>query len=212
MMQQNQGAEPTILFLPGAAGDGSFWKGVGNRLPNSWDLHYLNWPGLGHQPHRSDIGSMADLCRLAASFLVRPSAIVAQSMGGIIAVQLGLQHPELVTHLVLTATSGGVDVASLGGGDWRSDFLMAFPHTARWILTEKPDLTNRLAELDIPTLLLWGDQDPISPVAVGKYLAQNISAARLVVVPGGQHSLAADMPDQVAAWIHAHLTDRLGRP
>lgn len=198
-------ANHRLLFFPGASGDGSFWAGVGERLPKSWEKHYLNWPGLGNQPASAEVTGFADLLSLAERNLTEPSAIVAQSMGGIVATQLALKHPNLVTHLVLVATSGGLDVSSFGAADWRSDFLSAFPETAQWILTEKPDLARQFPKLKPTTLLIWGDKDAISPVTVGQYLATQIPRAKLVIVPDGEHSMAKDLPEVVAPLIQTQL-------
>ena len=195
-----------ILFLPGVAGDGRFWAGVGERLPDRWQKTYLSWPGLGNQPHDPNVRSLKDLLKRAERALQRPTFLVAQSMAGIIAIQLALKYPDRVTGLVLAATSGGLDVSALGATDWRPDFLEAYPQTARWILTEKPDLSESIPCLNIPTLLLWGEQDPISPPTVGQYLARHIAGARLIVIPGGRHTLAWDLPDIVAPLILEHLT------
>lgn len=196
----------SVLFLPGAGGDGTFWKGVGGRLPGGWSKTYLSWPGLGNQPGRPDIRGFDDLVRLAEDSLRAPSVLVAQSMGGIVGIKLALRHPGLVCHLVLTATSEGLDVSAFGAQDWRPEFLATYPNTARWILEKTPDLTKSLPALRMPTLLIWGEDDPISPPAVGRYLAERISISRLVVVPGGSHSFAADRPEIVASLIEDHVT------
>ena len=39
-------------------------------------------------------------------------------------------HPRLVRRLVLTATSGGVDMGALGATDWRADYRIQYPHVA----------------------------------------------------------------------------------
>lgn len=198
-------AQHRLLFLPGAAGDADFWKPVGVRLPDAWEKRYLNWPGLGNQPDDPAIRSMEDLYGHAAKWLDAPSVVVAQSMGGIVALMLALRHPERISHLVLVATSGGLDVAEFGAQDWRPDFLSSFPDTARWILEAQPDLTPRLSGLGIPTLLIWGDEDAISPVDAGRFLNRCLPSSTLNVIPGGEHSLAFTMPDTVAALICAHL-------
>lgn len=198
-------AARNVLFLPGVSGDGGFWKGVGELLPASWTKRYLDWPGLGRQPASEDVKGFADLLALAQAALDRPSAIVAQSMGGIIATQLALRHPQLVTHLVLVATSGGMDVSAFGASDWRMDFVAAFPGTPAWVLNEKPDLGRQFAEVSVPTLLLWGDEDPLSPVAVGRHLAAAIPEAELHVLPGGRHSMGMDLPALLAPRIEAHI-------
>jgi len=54
-------------------------------------------------------------------------------------------------------------------------------------------------------LLIWGDADPISPVAVGRHLEARIPNARLEIVPGGDHGLAGTHADLVASLIAHHL-------
>jgi pimeloyl-ACP methyl ester carboxylesterase len=203
--------EQAFLFLPGMTGDGAFWKAVGDLLPRQWQKQYLNWPGLGRQPASPDIDGFSDLLNLAQAALTRPSVIVAQSMGGIIAVQLALKHPALVTHLVLVATSGGLDVSTFSAVDWRKEFVDDFPDTLPWVLNEKPDLTSQFADLALPTLLIWGDADPLSPVAIGRHLAAIIPQAELVVVPGGGHSMGKDLAHQIAPLICRHV-DRAALP
>ena len=105
------------------------------------------------------------------------------------AILAALRRPEFVRHLVLSVTSGGIDVAGLGAADWRPLFLKHNPEVPRWLVDERRDLTNRLREITIPVLLLWGDADPISPVAVGRRLVELFPAAKLLVVEGGAHDL-----------------------
>ena len=196
-----------IIFMPGASGDGAFWQGVGRLLPQALEKHYLNWPGLGNQPHDQHVKGFSDLVLLAEKALSRPSIIVAQSMGGIVAVELARRLPERVTHLVLAATSGGLDVSSYGGADWREAFFLQFPRSVRWVAHERPDLRQAFRDLKMPTLLLWGGADEISPLAVGEFLAREIPHAKLVVIPEGDHCFGIGQPEVVASHIKRHLVD-----
>ena len=195
----------TLVFLPGAGGDPAFWHPVGARLPAAWRKTYLGWPGLGDQPADPAVRGLDDLVRLAEAALDASAALIAQSMGGIVAVRLALARPERITHLVLVATSGGVDVARFGAADWRPDYRRNFPNAASWIVAARPDHTADIARIAAPTLLIWGDRDPISPVAVGEHLADLLPNARLEIVAGGTHSMARDQPAPVAALIRDHL-------
>jgi pimeloyl-ACP methyl ester carboxylesterase len=196
---------PHLLFLPGASGAASFWHPLGALLPANWRKTYLSWPGLGHEPHEPAVQSFEDAVAHAASRLEGPSVVVAQSMGGVVAVRLALAHPGRISHLVLTATSGGVDVASLGASDWRGPYRAEYPKAADWILTERTDVTAELHRIAIPTLLLWGDADPISPLGVGRRLAELLPRARMQVLAGGDHMFARDRAAEIAAWVAAHL-------
>ncbi|GGY08012.1 hypothetical protein GCM10007386_43110 [Pseudoduganella dura] len=78
-------------------------------------------------------------------------------MGGVIAIRVALARPDLVTHLILAATSGGMDVTGLGAEDWRPFVRSDHPALPGWFLDDREDLTERLSELRMPVLLLWGE-------------------------------------------------------
>jgi pimeloyl-ACP methyl ester carboxylesterase len=126
-------------------------------------------------------------------------------MGGVIAIRAALQKPELVRHMVLSVTSGGIDVASLGASDWRPTFMALNPTVPSWFLDEREDLTNRLGELPFPVLLLWGDADSISPIAVGQQLAELLPRAELVIVKNGTHDLVSERANEIIPYIEKHL-------
>jgi pimeloyl-ACP methyl ester carboxylesterase len=194
-----------VLFHPGAAGDGTFWRPVGERLPADWEKVYLSWPGLGDQPADPSVRSLDDLVERVAARLSRPGDLVAQSMGGLVAVRVAARLPERVRRLVLVATSGGVDVRGLGGADWAEAYRREYPNAAGWISAEQADQSDEFGRIAAPTLLIWGDCDPTSPVAVGRVLAGLIPDATLRVIPGGTHNLGHDDPAAVAPLIAAHF-------
>lgn len=194
-----------LLFLPGAGGAPEFWHALGALLPAQWTKTYLAWPGLGEQPHDQAVHGFDGLVALAERVIDGPVAVVAQSMGGIVAVRLALQFPQHVTHLVLAATSGGLDVAELGGEDWRTGYQRSFPNAQTWITTERPDHSAEMENIACPTLLLWGERDAISPVAVGQRLATLIPDAELHVIPEAAHDLGHSRASDIAAIVLQHL-------
>ena len=196
-----------VLFLPGALGAAEFWHPVGALLPQAWEKVYLRWPGAGSQAPDPNVRSLDDLVRLVERESKRPSDLVAQSMGGVVAVRVALKHPEMVRRLVLVATSGGVDVAGLGGAEWRDNYRRNNRGAEDWITRDRTDHTHEIQGITAPTLLLWGDDDPISPVAVGEHLQSLLPNARLRVIPGGTHSLAVERAEATAALITTHLAD-----
>jgi len=194
-----------ILFLPGAGASPDFWKPVGERLQANWPRHHFGWPGLGSQPPDPSIKSIDDLVRLVMTEMSEPVDLVAQSMGGVVATRIAVAHPRLVRRLVLTVTSGGVDMASVGASDgWRSDYRKA--HPGAWITEAPAAALVPVERIRAPTLLIWGDADPISPVAVGEHLRSQIAGSQLHVLRGGDHDLARTMVDQVAPLIARHLS------
>lgn len=197
---------PHLLFLPGVGADPAFWHPAGRLLPDAWAKTYLGWPGLGNQPADPAINSYDDLIALAERELGdEPADLVAQSMGGVIAMHLTLRHPGRIRRIVLTATSGGVDMGSLGAGDWRTEYRATHPHVAEWAYGWRPDITDRIVRITQPVLLLWSDADPVSPVGVGERLRTLLPNASLHILPGGDHMFARDRAAEIAPLVQAHL-------
>jgi pimeloyl-ACP methyl ester carboxylesterase len=195
-----------LLFLPGAGGAAAFWHPLGALLPAEWDRTYLNWPGLGHEGHRDGFEGFDALTAWAARHLAETgNVVIAQSMGAIVALRLALRFSDKISKLVLTAGSGGLDMGRFGAADWRPDYRATFPNAARWIETEKPDHTAEMAKIMQPALLLWGDADAISPLAVGRQLERLLPRAALHVVAGGDHDFAKVHAAEIAPLVTAHI-------
>ena len=194
-----------LLFLPGASGNTEFWKPVAAHLRHPGARTFVAWPGFGGVPADPGVRGVSDLVARVVCEITGPVALLAQSMGGVIAVRAALEKPDSIRHLVLSVTSGGIDVARLGAQDWRPTFRERNPGLPSWFLDEREDLTERIREITIPVLLLWGDADPISPVAVGRHLAGLFPRAELVVVEGGTHDLILERAEEVVPHIDRHL-------
>ena len=193
------------MFLPGASGNRALWQPIADSLSHRGERRFFAWPGFGGAKADASVTGIGDLVERVVSEIKGPVVLFAQSMGGLIALQATLRAPALVRALVLSVTSGGIDVQALGGRDWRPDFAKSNPGLPDWFLAARQDLTSELPRVTTPTLLLWGDADPISPVAVGRRLAELLPHAELVVVPGGTHDLAAERASDVLPHIERHL-------
>jgi haloalkane dehalogenase len=65
---------------------------------------------------------------------------------------------------------------------------------------------GRLAELGVPTLLLWGEDDPFAPVAGARRFQQEIPGAELAIVEGARHFVVEDAPERYAELLVDFLT------
>lgn len=79
----------------------------------------------------------------------------------------------------------------------RRAFLSAFRSLARWIPGQQRGLPSRLATLDVPTLVLWGEADRMMPVENGRALVDLQPTAWLVVVPEAGHNIHQEDPEAV---------------
>jgi haloalkane dehalogenase len=63
-----------------------------------------------------------------------------------------------------------------------------------------------LAALGVPTLLLWGEDDPFAPVASAHRFQREIPGAELAIVEGAGHFVVEDAPEQYAELLVGFLT------
>jgi pimeloyl-ACP methyl ester carboxylesterase len=58
-----------------------------------------------------------------------------------------------------------------------------------------PKLRHRLHRINVPTLLIWGADDGVVPVAYAEAYRALIPGARLVVIPNAGHLPHVEQPD-----------------
>jgi haloalkane dehalogenase len=63
----------------------------------------------------------------------------------------------------------------------------------------------RLADLDVPVLLLWGEQDEFAPVAGGHRLHSELADTELVVLEDAGHFVWDEQPERCAGVLTAFL-------
>jgi len=101
--------------------------------------------------------------------------VIGPSMGGRVALEFCLDHPALVGALVL--------VGAVGVQENR----------------------ERLSAVRVPTLIVWGGADAVSPIANGRLLHEQIAASSFFVIDGAPHPCYLDQP---AIW-HRELVSFL---
>lgn len=197
---------PRLAFFPGASGARDFWAPVADRLPSAWDARLLSWPGAGLESHDPMVRGYHDLIDYAAARVPDGSDVIAQSMGGVVAIGVALTQPHKIRRLVLVATSGGLNVDVHGAENWREEYVQEFPGAAAWVTDQRVNHTQQLHRITLPTSLIWGDADSISPPTVGRALHRALPSSVLHVVAGGTHTLARERPDEVSALIIEQLS------
>lgn len=67
------------------------------------------------------------------------------------------------------------------------------------------DLSGTLPGVDVPTLLVYGDNDRRAPLTVAQHLHHAIKASRLVVLQGAGHVCNVELPGQFNEAVRAFL-------
>jgi 2-hydroxy-6-oxonona-2,4-dienedioate hydrolase len=73
-------------------------------------------------------------------------------------------------------------------------------------------IEDRLPAVDVPTLIIGGELDEISPPAWTEHLAGLLADGERRVVEGGAHSMHGSHPDRLAHFVRLFVRDRLAEP
>jgi len=77
-------------------------------------------------------------------------------------------------------------------------------------MRERPDSTAFLSEIAIPTLVVVGEEDALTPPADSRAMADAIPGARLVSIPGAGHMAPMEQPRAVATALADFFGASLG--
>ncbi|HEY6394082.1 MAG TPA: alpha/beta hydrolase [Candidatus Binataceae bacterium] len=69
------------------------------------------------------------------------------------------------------------------------------------------DLSDVIAKIDKPTLVIAGAEDPITPLSDAESIKSKIAGAHLQVIPDASHNVANERPDEVNAAIEKFLAE-----
>jgi 3-oxoadipate enol-lactonase len=68
-------------------------------------------------------------------------------------------------------------------------------------MAKRPDVTGQLEQIRVPTLVICGEHDAISPTAEMRKIAEAIPHARYVEIPAAGHMAPLEKPEEVNAAI-----------
>ena len=103
-----------------------------------------------------------------------------------------------LTNLMHPARRGDVSLRKINERMARAVGLEGFARQLELIIS-RPDSRPSLSAIAVPTLVLVGDADALTPVNRAQEIAENISESRLVVVPECGHLSTIEQPHGVAS-------------
>ncbi len=85
----------------------------------------------------------------------------------------------------------------------------ALLQTARQAVPKNIDeLTPKYKDICVPTLIVWGEEDKVIPVKIGRMLAEAIPDSKLVVLPEVGHAPHEEAPEKTIPLILGFLKDQ----
>lgn len=245
------GYGPDLVLLHGWGMHGGVWEPVVDALAESFHLHILDLPGMGHGETVTPY-SLHSLADAVATVVPVGAALCGWSLGGQVALRLALDHPKQLGHLILVGTtprfingddwSSGIEAevfrqfAEQVKDDYRgtlSRFLALQAHggdapkeTIRRLresffrckapsadvlqsgleILLATDLRQEIGKLNVPALIIHGDNDKLAPVDAGHWLAQHLPLAQGEICQGASHAPFLSHP----AWFVEKIRGFLG--
>jgi pimeloyl-ACP methyl ester carboxylesterase len=150
-------------------------------------------PG-GHLPLPMRLMAMPVLGDVMTSAVKPGRRMLLRMMASVGEADTITRHPDLLDSLV----AGARDPVAVAAN--RAEFqALISPFGYRPATRITPD---DLRQLSVPTLMIWGDRDPVVPIEAARAAAQLIPDARLEILPAG-HVPQLGHPEQVAELLTA---------
>lgn len=145
-----------------------------------------------------------DLRQLLSCLGVQRFHLAGFSLGGYIALSFTLRYPEMVEALVLAGTNCSITLEKVNKksevlaarirsnrGDVAADKYLKFLQ----VNASRPDLTERLSEINQPVLIIVGERDVAAPRYISEEMHKRIHGSQLVVLPDCNHVCIEEQPD-----------------
>jgi pimeloyl-ACP methyl ester carboxylesterase len=163
-------AGPRVVFVHGLFGQGKNWTTAAKGLSGDHRVTLLDLPNHGHSPwtERVDYLDMAETVADELGSFGEPVTLVGHSMGGKVAMQVALRHPELLRALVV------VDISPteypVSGGRTDDPDEEASPFAAYIAAMREMDLDSLVSREDADAAL----QDVVPSRMVRSFLLQSL--------------------------------------
>jgi len=217
-------------LLHGAGNTGALWDAQVDGLADVANIVAVDLLGHGRSegPLPTSIDEHASHIAKLHTALGIPKAIVCGlSLGGGVALQMLLDHADLIEGAVLLGTGARLRVMPMilqmieqnfetfvqgmpmGAASPSTDVELLRPlmcamlgNGSEVVLSDFRscdtfDVRHRLGEIDCPVLVVSGEDDQLTPPKYSKYLADHIQGAQLVSVPHAGHLAPIERPEAV---------------
>ena len=202
--------DTTIVWIHGIGGSHHYWDDVAPQFPGFRHLSY-SVRGMGESAGSDGPVSLelwARDCDALMGVLGVERAIVAgHSMGGAIAQRLGIDCPERTSALLLLSTSSrvgrGAEMSWMRQAD-ESDTDRNPRLAAAQRAVARYNMDEELKGIDVPVLILVGDQDRTTPVGGSVIMNRCIVDSELEIYAGVGHSVLKEEPasaERVSGWL-----------
>ena len=177
-LESGDPAGRAVVLLHGMKFQAETWRELGTLAQladQGLRVLAVDMPGFGRSPaHPLPPGEVVH--RLLDKLDIDRAVLVGPSMGGRIAMEYAIGHPERLAGLVLV---GAVGVADNRAG---------------------------LGRITVPVLVVWGSEDQVAPLADSDTLLTELPRARREILDGAPHPCYLDRPERWHEVLRTFLT------
>jgi pimeloyl-ACP methyl ester carboxylesterase len=200
---QIAGEGDPILLINGYSGNASSWN------PDFIDFLAQNHTVITFDNKGSSIREMSE----NAYDVVKEhdiKTVFGYSMGGFIAQELAIRHPDSIDNLILSSTRCGGDDAVYPskkiGKQWLDKAEQSETLKEHYNAVKKwKSSCDNLDKIKADTLIIIGTEDEETPIENSYFLNKEIEDSKLVKIEGGYHNLTSQYPSQVASLVNEFL-------
>ncbi len=222
------GEGDAVVLVHGLSGSTRWWNRNVSDLAEHYRVYLVNLPGFGTLRRSGPRFVLAEATSWLLDWMeavgLGRAHLVGHSMGGYLSLRLAARRPEAVGRLVLVDPAGmpshrtmlgHLGPLLLSARYGRPAFLpvlvrdalhagpLTLLRTARDLLAE--DVRDDLQRVKAPTLLVWGESDPLIPPSIGDVMRAEIPDSRLLVIERAGHNPMFDRPDDFNRALLAFL-------
>ena len=233
LFYEEQGQGPPVVLIHGIMGAPRFtFANLLHALTPHFRVILPDTRGFGRTRHPKTTyhhaASADDLAGLIQHLGVAPAHVIGHGMGGIIAQNLALRHPQAVKSLVLLSTGSYVHKSfaeyfqrkildyydkfkddGMVGEYNLADDPINYLRWAEQAITDGSyaDTRERLPQIGCRVLVVHGELDEQYPVAHARLFKERLPRCRLEILPGRGHVLFFEAPELLAQAILSFLHD-----
>lgn len=207
-----------VVLIHGLSGSTLWWQHNTTAFAEHYRVYLVDLPGFGSMARRSKRLTLVKVASWLYKWMeavgIKQAHLIGHSMGGYISLWLAAHYSHLVSRLILISPAVLPQVNSVFEyivpllTSTRSLTPYFFPILVYDALRAGPLLLFRTAcdlaavdgreeirKINIPTLLVWGEDDSLVPLKIGTLLQQEMRHANFLLLKRAGHVSMFDQPE-----------------
>lgn len=214
-----------VVFVHGAGGSLHVWANqLEADLPGCCQIA-LDLPGHARsqgtgQEYVQDYSNW--IIEFIQALSLKGCVLAGHSMGGAITQMTALRRPDLLQAIVLVGTGAKLGVAQnildmVWKGESFADYAYALQTSLQlqkdaekefeltspevryydFLACDRFDIMDRVQDVQVPALIICGEQDRLTPIKYSQYLYSHLPSSRLEIIPEAGHMVMWEQAEAV---------------